>query len=82
MLETAGAHDGRIVLITDGEENREPYVDAVKDDLVRSGLRIHAVAYSRQAEAAIRALSQESGTGSHQLTSSTRHRLQFLFSII
>ncbi|XP_067667287.1 calcium-activated chloride channel regulator 3A-1-like [Haliotis asinina] len=61
MLETAGEHDGRIVLITDGKENEEPHVDAVRDDIVRSGLRIHSVAYSRQAESSIRRLSEDTG---------------------
>ncbi|XP_046581484.1 calcium-activated chloride channel regulator 3A-1-like [Haliotis rubra] len=62
MLHDAGAlKEGRIVLITDGEENVRPYVADMKGQLLQAGVRVHAVAYSSAAARAIGKLANESG---------------------
>ncbi|XP_046581479.1 calcium-activated chloride channel regulator 3A-1-like [Haliotis rubra] len=62
MLEGAGAlKEGRIVLITDGEENVPPYVADMKGQLLQAGVRVHAVAYSSAAARAIGKLANETG---------------------
>ncbi|XP_048251150.1 calcium-activated chloride channel regulator 3A-1-like [Haliotis rufescens] len=62
MLQGIGAlKEGRIVLITDGEENVSPRVADVKGELIQAGVRVHAVAYSSAAAVAIGKLANETG---------------------
>ncbi|XP_046333944.2 calcium-activated chloride channel regulator 1-like [Haliotis rufescens] len=50
---------GTLILITDGKENKSPWIKDIKPRLFNSKVMIHAIAYTQQAEASIAQLAGE-----------------------
>ncbi len=53
---------GIILLLSDGAENRAPYIDDVKDEIVEAGIIVDAVAFTQQAEPKMFELAVLTGT--------------------
>ncbi|XP_041350383.1 calcium-activated chloride channel regulator 4-like [Gigantopelta aegis] len=54
-----GGIGGTLILITDGKENKSPWIKDIRDDILKRGIMVHAVAYSQEAEAAIALLAAD-----------------------
>ena len=37
-------------MLSDGDENRAPYIDDVKDEIVEAGVIVDAIAFTQEAE--------------------------------
>lgn len=55
------AHGGNIILITDGQENVQPFIDAVTPDILSNGVHVHSILYTKAAEAKVKDLTSMSG---------------------
>ncbi|XP_071100789.1 calcium-activated chloride channel regulator 1-like [Haliotis cracherodii] len=58
---TGDSKTGRILLMTDGEENRAPYVASIMEDILASGVVVHTVAYGKQASKTLEDVSSQTG---------------------
>ncbi|XP_067664856.1 calcium-activated chloride channel regulator 1-like isoform X2 [Haliotis asinina] len=61
LKKTGDSKTGRILLITDGEENRPPYVDSIMKDILASKVVVHTIAYGQQASQTLADLSAQTG---------------------
>lgn len=58
---TGDSKTGRILLMTDGEENKAPYVASIMKDILASGVVVHTVAYGKQASKTLEDVSSQTG---------------------
>ena len=68
MLESYGdnvARGGVLQVMTDGEENRYPYIKDVRDDVIKKKVIVDSILYTSQADHALKELSKETGGISH-----------------
>ena len=49
------------MLISDGIENRYPFIDDVKPDLIEKGVTVHSILYSDDADPKMQGLSNDTG---------------------
>ncbi|XP_046584208.1 calcium-activated chloride channel regulator 1-like [Haliotis rubra] len=61
LSKTGDSKTGRILLITDGEENRSPTVDSIMKDILTSEVVVHTIAYGQQASKTLADLSAQTG---------------------
>ncbi|KAK3586513.1 hypothetical protein CHS0354_033532 [Potamilus streckersoni] len=56
-----GTYESEIILITDGEENIEPYIANVTDVLIKAGIVVHTISVTQNAQHNLKDLAQATG---------------------